>query len=164
MYVLSVGAWLNQYCWKTKEKGMILAGTALDKVVLNLKADEGYRRFVYTDTTGNKTIGYGHNLDANGISEPMAEIILRDDMANVEHDLANSFTEYSSLDDARKGVLLQMAFNMGVGGVMAFTHMLAAIQAQDWVLAANAITDSLSAKEHPLRSQKWAHCMQEGVI
>ena len=54
----------------------------VEDILADLRKDEGLRLKVYTDTVGKQTIGYGHNLDALGISEHIAELLLAEDFVN----------------------------------------------------------------------------------
>ena len=41
----------------------------INDVISQLKRDEGFRADVYIDTVGKRTVGYGHNLDANPLPD-----------------------------------------------------------------------------------------------
>ncbi len=117
---------------------------AIDNIIDQLKRDEGLRLKVYIDTVGKRTIGYGHNLDANpldfdvseGITEPQASQIQGVDVERTSKHLVTSLPWVVSLDEARLGVLQNMSFNMGVPGLLQFHHDLADTQAGNYVQAA----------------------------
>lgn len=116
-------------------------------IVEQLKRDEGFRATVYLDTVGKRTIGYGHNCDASPISaksltEAEATQLLLQDIATVKTKLGASLAWFGSLDECRQGVLINMAFNMGVGGLLGFHNTLAAFQRGDWHGVALGMTNS----------------------
>lgn len=112
------------------------------KLQTQLERDEGFRQFPYEDTVGKLTIGIGRNLDDKGISRSEALDLLHSDIAEVRAGLSQQLPWMEQLDDARKGVLLNMAFNMGVVGLLGFQRMLMAVQDQDWQTAAAEMESS----------------------
>ena len=133
-----------------------------DILTQDLIHDEGLRLKPYKDTAGNLTIGVGRNLDAEGITEQEALYLLNNDIHQVENELTK-VPNFSQLSDPRQRVLIQMTFNMGLGGIMEFKDMWAAIQAQDWDGAAKAMLNSLWAKEVGERAIRLATCMRTGM-
>lgn len=143
---------------------MILTGPALDAAIANIKLEEGYRSLMYKDSTGNWTIGYGHNLSVKPLSQAVCALILSEDLEEAEHDLASAFPYYLHLDGARQGILLDLAFNLGIEGLMGFRKMLVAIQLSDWTIAADELRNSKAAVEEPNRIAKLAHALETGVF
>ena len=108
--------------------------TAVDVVLPRLKIEEGFRATLYVDSEGHKTIGYGLNIDA-GISQRVAAAALQAQLEELQDALAK-YPWYAPLDPVRQSVLLDIAFNDGLTGLLHFPHMLAAISRQDWASAA----------------------------
>jgi lysozyme len=108
--------------------------SAVDLALPRVKLSEGFRPKVYFDTRRLETIGYGFQISA-GISERCAAALLREQMAEC-HDQLTANPWYVALDPVRQSVCLDIAFNAGVQGLYAFTHMLAALKVGDWVTAA----------------------------
>ena len=133
-----------------------------DILIKNLIADEGLKLKPYTDTVGKLTIGVGRNLNDEGITEQEALYLLNNDIQRIEKELA-PLPNFSRLSGPRQRVILEMAFNMGFGGVMEFKQMWQAIQNQDWDGAANAMRDSLWAKEGGQRAVRLATSMRTGT-
>ena len=95
-----------------------------------LEQQEGFRRKPYRDSRGFLTIGFGTNLDA-GITRDQAGALMQ--MAlNANAQALSELPWFVGLNPARQGVIENMAYNMGVGGVLTFTDMIAAIEAKDW--------------------------------
>jgi GH24 family phage-related lysozyme (muramidase) len=105
--------------------------SAVDLAVPRLKAEEGYRRYTYTDITGNRTIGYGVNLEV-GMSEPAAAALLRA-QAEERHGLLMGYPWYAALDEVRQSACLDIDFN---ANIRTFPRLIAALKAKDWAGAA----------------------------
>ena len=115
-----------------------------------LTRDEGFRAEPYDDSRGFKTVGIGHNLDANplpGESYPMtldrAQKILVWDVNDIYRKLINDLPWVDSLPEVITGVLINMAFNLGAAGLEEFHHMLSYIQSGEYATAALAGKASL---------------------
>ncbi len=132
-----------------------------NKVSAYVREFEGFRPNVYTDTTGHRTIGYGHNLE-NGITPEMAEFILKRDLETAERAVKDKFAWYFKLNDARQFVLLDMAFNMGLARLCTFKKMLAAVERGDYATAAKEMLDSRWAFQVKTRAEKLAEMMKTG--
>src|SRR3972149_7178326 len=81
-----------------------------------LMRDEGLRLKPYTDSTGHLTIGFGRNLSQVGISLAEAEALLDHDIARTMADVQAALPWTVGLDDVRRSILINMAFNLGIGG------------------------------------------------
>lgn len=131
-----------------------------------LKRDEGLRLTPYKDTVGKLTIGYGRNLDDKGITKAEAEYMLTNDLADASVDLRRALPWTDGLDPIRRGVLVNMVFNMGVGnekkGLLSFKGMLAAIQAGHYETAAIHMLASKWAVQVGDRARRLAQQMREG--
>ena len=107
--------------------------TAIDSVLPRLKAEEGFRMRVYRDTEGHQTIGYGFNVDA-GLTQRVASALLQAQLEELQ-DILSAFLWYANLDPVRQGVCLDIAFNDGIHGLLAFPQMIAALGRKDWISA-----------------------------
>ena len=140
---------------------IMLDDTAVTLSIGRLMADEGFRAHVYTDTKGHQTIGYGLNLDA-GISEAAARALLNFQARDLYAQLA-AYWWWDKLDPIRASVLVQMAFNMGISGLLHFPKMLAAIGKQDWQEAAAELLNSEAARDLPARYDRLATTLRTGT-
>lgn len=107
--------------------------TAIDSVLPRIRVEEGFRSRPYLDTEKHLTVGYGLNLDA-GISERVAAAALVEQLQEL-HEMLSRYTWYAGLDPIRQGVCLDVAFNDGLHGLLAFPKMIAALAAHDWLTA-----------------------------
>lgn len=137
----------------------------------DLRADEGLRLHAYPDplTHGAPwTIGYGHTGPDVGPdtewTEARADAALASDVDDVLSDLAASLHPFwSTLSPLRQDVFANMAFNMGVRGLLRFHHMLNAAMEGDWQAAHDAMLDSTWARQLPHRAGRLALQMLTGV-
>lgn len=131
------------------------------RIIEQIKQHEGLKLKPYHCTSGKLTIGYGRNLEVKGISKGEAESMLLSDIAEVEEKLVRAGL-LSGLNDARKAVLINMAFQLGFNGLSKFRNMLAAVQSEQYVLAASEMLDSLWAKQTPNRAKELSEQMLTG--
>ena len=106
-----------------------------------IKYHEKYRRFPYRCTAGKLTIGYGWNLDDNGITVEQATYILDQQVRAVRVTLSAE-PYWINLDVVRQAVITDMAFNLGAGGLRKFRRFLAAMRDGQWGAAAAEIRAS----------------------
>jgi len=146
----------------------------MNELLQLIKGDEGYREFVYDDATGkeivagtlvigNPTIGYGRLLTkGRGINNDEAEAFLDRDLQETLTSLINLFPWFTGLDSVRADVVVSMAYNMGVPTFRKFKNTIAAIESEQWDLAAREILDSKAARQLPARYMKFANMMKTG--
>ena len=130
-----------------------------------LSRDEGYRRCAYTDSLGYWTIGIGRLIDSRkggGVSVSEALYLLENDVAVKVRMLEAQLPWFATLDPVRRAVLVSMAFQLGVAGLMGFHHTLAAAAVGDWDTAASAMLTSRWAQQAPLRSHRLSEAMRTG--
>lgn len=133
-----------------------------------LQAHEGLRFDVYDDATGTRirqgarvdghpTIGIGHNLDAAPLCAEAVTAQYRHDIGEVIAEIAQAMPWTAHLDATRWRVLADLAFNVGVNGLIQFHKMLDALQKREYVRAATEIENSQIA---PARKQRLAALMR----
>ena len=137
----------------------------LSQATNQIKSDEGLILHAYKDSLGFLTIGYGRLIDkrkGGGITEQEAEYLLSHDIAYKLGQLHAKLPWIDKLNDARKGVLLNMAFQLGVAGLMGFKSTLAKIEAGDYEGASTSMLKSKWATQTPNRAQRMAEQMRTG--
>lgn len=131
-----------------------------------LRGDEGVRSTVYKDHLGFDTIGVGRLVDPRkpgaGLRGHEIDYLLRNDIDERIDELTRRLPWWQDLDDARKGVLLNMSFQMGVDGLLGFKNTLAMVKAGDYEGAARGMLNSLWAKQTPERAQRLSEQMRTG--
>lgn len=126
-----------------------------------IKRHEGFSSTPYKCTAGKLTIGYGRNLEDNGISEEEAEELLKGDINKVYSQLIN-YQWFAELDKARSGVIVNMTFNLGLRGMLKFIKMINALSLKDYELAAKEMLDSRWARQVGGRALELAEQMRTG--
>lgn len=132
------------------------------KILDLIAKDEGFRSRLYKDTKGFNTIGYGFNLDTSDIPEEVANNWLHINLIDIERNLSSHLSFLSTLDTPRQYVLLNMAYQMGVSGLLKFKDMLVALENRDYYLAANAMKDSQWYREFTTRANRLVNIMISG--
>ena len=135
------------------------------KATDQIKEDEGLVLHAYDDHLGFATIGYGRLIDkrkGGGISEDEALYLLKNDVNARLSVLENAIPFFTRLDDARKAVLLNMSFQLGIAGLLKFKSTLAFIEAGDYENASVNMLKSLWARQTPNRAKRLAEQMRTG--
>ena len=133
-----------------------------EAMIRQLRLHEGERLKPYRCTAGKLTIGVGRNLEDRGITREEAAYLLTNDIAAEERELLRALPWVAKLDEVRQRVLLDMAFNMGVVGLLAFKRTLATIQAGDYQRAAAMMLDSKWAGQVGQRAERLSRMMATG--
>lgn len=126
--------------------------------------DEGLKLTAYQDSLGFWTIGVGRLIDARkggGITREEAEYLLDHDIERASHAI-EVLPWVAILDRARRGVLINLCFNMGIGGLLGFRKMLAAMKDGQWETAAKELLDSTYAQQVGPRAYRLAKQLETG--
>ena len=127
-----------------------------------IKEGDGYRSCVYTDTTGNKTICYGFNLEVSSAKSEVASVgadynsvyngsqclsqsqcstLLNDTIATARSGEQQIYGNVSCY--CAKEVLVDMTFNLGEAGLSTFNTFNSYIKSEQWDAAANDLYTTL---------------------
>ncbi len=147
------------------------------KVSQRILLHEGLRLQPYFCTKGKQTIGVGRCLDTNpltkeeekvvgdwhhGITKCAAMYLLRNDIKRIYRELAKKIDFFKELDGERQYALIDMAFNLGVSGVLKFKKMLSYIAAGNYTKAANECLNSQYANDVGKRAIRIANTIKNG--
>ena len=116
-----------------------------------LAIDEGREVKVYRDTLGFLTVGIGHKITpldglhaGDEINDERVDSLFAADL-----DAAITYVEkyipssYNGQPEAVQEALINMCFNLGIGGLMKFPHFLADLAAKNYEAAAHELETSL---------------------
>jgi lysozyme len=124
---------------------------------------EGFVSKPYEDTTGNITIGVGRNLDSVGLSRDEVLYLLNNDIERCDRELRHNFKWYLTLCRVRQDAIINLCFNLGITKLLTFKKALAAMEQEDFELAAEEFLDSKWAKQvGPTRSEDIAYMVSSG--
>lgn len=139
----------------------------LKALLAELERDEGSVAYAYPDSLGYLTIGVGHLIDkrkGGSIPPEIVAALLSYDVNEKIGQLNAAFPWWYDLDDVRRRVLVNMAFNLGIEGLAEFKNTLAAIQAGQWSTAAAGMRSSLWARQVGARAERLAIAIETGVM
>jgi len=136
------------------------------RLIAMLERHEGLRLKPYRCPAGKLTIGVGRNLEDAGISREEAYFLLNNDiyraLAIAQEFLGREVWE--KLSAPRQEVLVNMAFNLGAGGLAKFKRMRQAIIAGDYEKAAREMLDSNWARQVGSRATELAQIMRTNQV
>ena len=141
-----------------------------DDLKARIKEHEGFRDQVYKDSLGFATIGYGHLVLPN---DPYEEGVTysKEDLEKVfdgDFDTAcsnaNQLIKDLPLHHQAKCVLIEMVFQLGIGGVSKFKNMWKALGEGDYQTASEEMLDSRWAKQTPKRAESLSAIMKSCQI
>ena len=129
----------------------------------DIQNEEGVRYAAYPDPLSGGapyTIGSGHAGPEvhMGLTWTPAQVAqaLQADIQKAEAGLNQHLPWWKQLSDVRQDVLVQMTFQLGIGGLLLFHEALSAMQAGNWNEAHNQMLNSQWAKQCPARAQREA--------
>lgn len=131
----------------------------MDSLLMSMiERHEGRRNKPYRCPAGRLTIGVGHNIEAHPlprdmqafldkhgyITDGMVDQLLIDDLGDATRDAVAAVGEetWVTLSLPRQYAIIDMAFNMGGGGLRKFKNFLRAVRLGMWDVAAGEIRAS----------------------
>lgn len=134
--------------------------------------EEGYRSKPYFCSEGYPTIGYGQKLGPKNAPLDLYKFELPEIVAHEWLEFSVSVL-YGAIEDKkfffeasvrteRAAVILSMAYQLGINGLMKFGKMIAAIERKDWVEASVQALDSRWAKQTQERAKRHAAILRTG--
>lgn len=114
----------------------------IEKLKESLIHSEGLKHFVYTCPKGFLTIGVGRNLETRGLKKAEILYLLENDILDSKLHLEDIFQNFNNLNDVRQNVLIEMVFNLGLGGFKKFKKLIEAVRNEDFIIASNEMINS----------------------
>ena len=124
--------------------------------------DEGIKLRAYRDTVGVPTIGVGHTKgvkDGDIITKKQAIAFLREDMEDAIEDAKSLCLDWENMSGPRKGVMVNMAFNLGRDRLSGFKNTLRFINERNYARAATNMLLSKWARQVKGRADRLAYRM-----
>ena len=135
-----------------------------------IRLHEGFVPKVYKDSLGNRTIGYGHLCvepeqwdDDKEYTKEELELVFEKDF-NEALKNAESLIGSRSINHIAKQVIIEMVFQLGIGGVGKFKKMWEALDKEDYNEASLQMLDSRLAKQTPARCGKLSSKMKTSAL
>ena len=131
-----------------------------------IKEHEGFVPRTYKDSLGKRTIGFGHlcvepeqwDDDKEYTREELERVFDKDFDEALKN--AESLIGKRSINFIAKQVIIEMVFQLGIGGVGKFKKMWSALDSEDYGEASFQMMDSLWAKQTPNRAEKLSQKMR----
>ena len=135
-----------------------------------IKEHEGFVPRTYKDSLGKRTIGFGHlcvepeqwDDDKEYTKEELERVFDNDFQEALKN--AESLIGERSINFIAKQVIIEMVFQLGIGGVGKFKKMWLALDKEDYGEASFQMMDSLWAKQTPNRAEKLSQKMRSAKI
>ena len=131
-----------------------------------IKKHEWFVPKIYKDSLGFPTIGYGHLVlpeeqweEGKEYSKEQLEHVFKTDFNNAVGQ-ATGLMDGMNLDDKAREVIIEMVFQLGVGGVGKFKKMWEALRKKDYGEASFQMMDSRWAKQTPNRAESLSKVMR----
>ena len=131
-----------------------------------IKKHEGFRNTVYLDSLGKATIGYGHLLTEDddfeeGIQydKSLLENLFDKDFNRSAYN-AEQLLEGINICDTAREIIVEMVFQLGIGGVSKFKKMFEALRKKDYNEAAEQMLDSQWRVQTPKRCEELSSLMR----
>lgn len=144
-------------------------------LIENIKAHEGFRDHIYKDSLGKATIGYGFLVSAlspdelklnGGKAEPMskevAEKILNLKVERLQKRVFQCLPWLESKPQSVQDTLIEMAYQLGLAGLLGFCHTLGCIEAGDYAQATRNLRASLLYRQTPKRVEGYIKGLKNG--
>ena len=131
-----------------------------------IKEHEGFVPRTYKDSLGKRTIGFGHlcvepeqwDDDKEYTREELERVFDKDFDEALKN--AETLIGERSINFIAKQVIIEMVFQLGIGGVGKFKKMWLALDSEDYGEASFQMMDSLWAKQTPNRAEKLSQKMR----
>jgi|TARA_R110002051_G_scaffold101092_3_gene171797 lysozyme len=133
-----------------------------EKLIQELKRDEGVELRPYKCSAGFLTLGCGRNIQERGITMDESDYLLANDIKICEEEASKVFKWFPSLTDDRQRAIINMIFNLGLTKLLHFKKFLAAMEAEDWEEAGKQMLDSKWARQVGNRSDRLEQMIVNG--
>lgn len=119
--------------------------------------------FPYHDTRGKLTIGVGRNLTDDGITGEEAKFLLTNDIKKVRYQAQATFPWFNKLSPVRQNVVLDMIFNLGLGGFETFHNFISALSTGNFNSASQFMLQSKWANQVGYRATELSEMLRLDV-
>ncbi|EMC7876549.1 glycoside hydrolase family protein [Enterobacter roggenkampii] len=148
----------------------------MSQIISLLNCEEGYREKPYIDTEGYPTVACGIKIGPKGaalsnysfsvpreVGDVWLESFVNKTIGNMNSN-PSIVAALKACNEARRDILISMAYQMGVNGLAGFKNTLAMVAAGNFAGAANGMLSSAWAKQTPNRAKRHAEVMRTGEM
>jgi lysozyme len=126
-----------------------------------IKSDEKLKTHLYKDNMDKWTIGFGRNIEDNGISPEEANFLFENDFARCQKELS-PYPWFVNQPENVQAALLNMCFNLGIPKLLGFRKMIVALTCKDYNKAAMECLDSKWAIQVGDRAKRVSLMIRQG--
>ena len=110
-----------------------------------------------------ESLSLANQVFVKPLTEADIQLLLTDDLKNVISEAKRVFPKaWKQLNAARKEVVIDVLFNLGLTRFRTFEHFIGAVKRQDWKSAGDELLKSVAARENPGRYFRNYHVMVTG--
>lgn len=129
-----------------------------------LEVDEGRVAHAYKDSLGFLTIGVGRLIDqrrGGRLRDDEIDFLLENDITEKEADLDRELPWWREHDTVTQRVLLNLCFQLGIGGLLKFHNTLRALKERRYADAAAGLRASRLYQQTPKRTERRTKLLEE---
>lgn len=137
----------------------------VNNLIDQLIRDEGDVPYAYQDSLGYWTIGVGFLIDrrkGGRLPDAVRDFWLDYEITEKRKELERRIPWIKTLNQARQDCLLNMAFNLGVEGLLTFKNTLSLVQSSQYEKAAVEMLNSRWATQVGNRAKRLSEQMRTG--
>lgn len=146
--------YLASQCYPAYNENQVANMTGLRReFVTEIMNHEGVKLEAYTDSTGHKTIGIGHNIDSDKsynlgehINKKQAFTLLKNDL-NLAQKQLDSIVDVRKLTKGQKEALTDLIFNVGIDNVKNSKNLIEHLKNERYDLASKEFNFVLAKGE-----------------
>tara|TARA_R100001463_G_scaffold39681_1_gene84780 strand:- start:1430 stop:1843 length:414 start_codon:yes stop_codon:yes gene_type:complete len=133
-------------------------------LIESIKKHEGYVGVVYKDSLNVDTIGYGFAIKDLELDRDICDIILERKIKDLHDRVKNKFKWYGYMPQEIKDVVMEMCYQLGVGGFSKFKKTISFLENKQFKDASEEMLDSLWARQTPNRAKELSKRVKEVEI
>tara|TARA_B100000900_G_C20460190_1_gene666929 strand:+ start:233 stop:646 length:414 start_codon:yes stop_codon:yes gene_type:complete len=133
-------------------------------LIESIKKHEGYVGVVYKDSLNVDTIGYGFAIKDLELDRDICDIILERKLKDLHDRVKNKFKWYGYMPQEIKDVVMEMCYQLGVGGFSKFKKTISFLENKQFKDASEEMLDSLWARQTPNRAKELSKRVKEVEI
>lgn len=137
----------------------------LDKLKEQMTVHEGRENDLYKCSAEKWSIGIGHNLEDNGVSDAVIDLMFKEDIQESIADLVETLFlgQFEKLPENVQHVLIDMRFQLGFNRFRKFKNMISAVQIEDWQKMTQEMKNSAWYRQVPNRANNLIKMIMEVV-
>lgn len=116
----------------------------MEMLISRIVEHEGIKKSAYKDSLGYWTIGCGRLIDEKkgaGLSIDEIFYLLKNDLVRCRAELTK-YDWFAVQDDTRQGAIIELAFNLGISGLLGFKDTIDALKRKSYAEAVRCLKNS----------------------